>query len=133
VSAEPKNELADLLDRCRGTIERNLSALEDAGDHVIGMIRAALKPPATKKRGKKTSRRVKYDDKRVSHLAWLTIRVCEITTSLRQLEKHDRTMAKSPEQRQKLVEAYIRQLDPVRRAELGQLIASLAEQRSVLQ
>lgn len=128
------DEVADLLERCRQTIEKNVAALDACCSRAIAMLKP---PPAPRKRRGSKARRAAtpapYNDKLVSHLAWLTIRVAEVTTSLRQLEKHDRTMARTPEQRHKLVVSYIRQLDPVRRAELAQLIAGLDQERSVLQ
>lgn len=140
MSDDDENKVGGLLDRCRDRIERNMGALEDASERAIGLLRASLAPQKAARtprgrviKGAKVERAKEYDDKLVSHLAWLTIRITEVATSLRQLEKHDRAMSRTPEQRHRLVLAYIKQCDPVRRAEIGAEIGKLAEQRSVLQ
>jgi hypothetical protein len=76
---------------------------------------------------------VAYNDKLGSHLAWTTSHMAGVVNALRQLEKHDRHMARTEDQRYRLVEAYIRQLDPIRRAQLRETLGELEQERSVLQ
>lgn len=73
-----------------------------------------------------------YDEKMGSHLAWVTAKIAEVTTALRQLEKHDRVMSKSPEQRFKLVCVYLRtEATPEQRADVQRLLAELDNARVV--
>src|ERR1700749_4551086 len=99
------HEVADLLDRCRETIAANVATLERCsaeGRKRRDEAMSAPDPaPAPLKKGAKASRAAAkakiYPDKLVSHLAWLTDKLGELTTALRQLEKHDRHMARTPE------------------------------------
>jgi hypothetical protein len=60
-----------------------------------------------------------------SHLAWLLERVARLQDSLRQLEKHDRIMTKTPAQRYQLVMAFLRDLAPDQRANVARELAAL--------
>lgn len=72
----------------------------------------------------------KYDDKLASHLVWLTLQMAGISNELRQLEKHDRVMSRTPEQRWALVLEYIRtELSPAQRLELATMLDDLKTMR----
>lgn len=110
-------EVSEMLDRARETMNRALVALDSASDKVIAEIAAAPK----------------YPDKLGSHLAWITRQVAEVTNALRQLEKHDRVMSRTPAQRFSLVRHYIEaEATPPQRAELLRLLTELDAGRSVL-
>lgn len=67
-----------------------------------------------------------YDDKMASHLVWLTLQMAGISNELRQLEKHDRVMSRTPEQRWALVLEYIRtELSSRQRLELSTMLEDL--------
>lgn len=111
------SDTADLLDRCRNALDKAVTALEWAQSKVIERLENAEQ----------------YDQKLGSHLAWTAAKVAEITTSIRQLEKHDRTMVKSPTQRFGLVKEFLRgEATPIQRAEIMAMLGELVEQRSVL-
>ena len=106
-----------MLDRARETMDRALQALDKASQGVIEEL----------------SKSKSYDIKLGSHLAWVTRQVGEVTSAIRQLEKHDRVMSRTPEQRFRLVCEYIRsEASPIQRAELAAVIAELDQGRSLL-
>jgi hypothetical protein len=109
-------EVADLLDRSRQTLSKALGALDLGCDKVI----------------EKLTTDTEYDKNTGSHLAWVASKVAEVMSALRQLEKHDRLMAKTPEQRFALVCAFVRDLGAPQRAQIAQLLASLEGERKVL-
>ena len=116
-------EVSEMLDRARETMNRALITL----DTCAGRAEEQLLRPANGRKPRK------YDDKLASHLAWLTSRVAEVTSALRQLEKHDRVMSKTPAQRFALVCAYLEtEASPIQRAEVAGLLARLDQGRSVL-
>lgn len=106
-------EVSEMLDRARESMSKALTALDLACDKVIAELAEADE----------------YNEKLGSHLAWVTAKVAEITSALRQLEKHDKAMAKSPAQRHALVMQYIRDLDAPRRAEIVALCSELEKGR----
>jgi len=109
-----------MLDRARESMNRSLIALDSCAARAEKLLLEPTDPQ-------------KYDDKLASHLAWLTSRVAEVTSALRQLEKHDRVMSKTPEQRFQLVCAYLRsEASPVQRAAVAELLGELDRGRSVL-
>jgi superfamily II RNA helicase len=106
-----------MLDRARESMNRALIALDSAATKVMAAIEAAPE----------------YPDKLGSHLAWITRQVAEVTNALRQLEKHDRVMSRTPAQRFALVRGYIEaEATPPQRADLLQLLTELDTGRSVL-
>lgn len=110
-------EVSEMLDRAREMMSVGLMALEKAQARAI----KALEEPGV------------YNDKLGSHVAWSIRQVSEVTSALRQLEKHDRLMARTPEQRFRLVRAYIEaEASPLQRAELLGLLQQLDTGRSVL-
>jgi septal ring factor EnvC (AmiA/AmiB activator) len=109
-------EVAEMLDRARETLNRNLISLDLATAKVEQQLAEATT----------------YDHKLGSHLAWVTGKVAEVTSALRQLEKHDRAMSKTPEQRFALVCDYVRELDAPRRAQLMQILTAIEGARTVL-
>jgi superfamily II RNA helicase len=111
------NEVHEMLDRARESMDRALRALDSATKRVI----------------EKLEGNEEYDEKVGSHLAWVTAKVAEVTSALRQLEKHDKAMSRTPEQRFRLVIEYIKnELDPARRAQLAELLSGLEQERRVL-
>jgi hypothetical protein len=116
-------EVADMLDRAKDTLSRSLATIDRESTRISEQLtELAGVQPYDHKLGHKLG----------SHLAWVTGKVAETMSALRQLEKHDRAQAKTAEQRHKLVKDYIRALDPVRLADLRQLIDELGTARSVL-
>lgn len=110
-------EVSEMIDRAREMMSRSLIALEEAQKRAL----AQLAEPGD------------YDDKLGSHVAWVTRQVAEVTGALRQLEKHDRLMSRTPEQRYQLVRAYVEhEASPLQRSELLGLLQQLDTGRSVL-
>ena len=73
-----------------------------------------------------------YDVNLASHLFWSTERLSGISAELRQLEKHDRVMTRTPEQRWELVRDYVRnELSPRQRTELAAMLEQLQNARVV--
>lgn len=111
-------EVSEMIDVARETLAESLLALQSAQARVIQELSddaAADKP---------------YDEKRGSHLAWVAAKIAEITSALRQLEKHDRIQGKTPEQRQRLILAYVQtQATPDQRAEIAAAIAQVESAR----
>lgn len=67
-----------------------------------------------------------------SHLFWATERLAGICSELRQLEKHNRVMSRTPEQRWALVCDYVRnELSPRQRTELATMLDQLKNTRVV--
>lgn len=109
-----------MLDRARDTLDRALEGLDRANVMVTQRL-ADLEAAG------------EYDEKLGSHLAWSAAKVAEITSALRQLEKHDRTQSRTPEQRFKIILEWARcEATPVMRAELAALLASLDTEQRVL-
>lgn len=107
-------EVSEMLDDARETLAANIKALDDASTR----CRQRLADDAANDKP--------YDEKMGSHLAWISAKVAEITTSLRLMEKHDKSMAKTPEQRRKLIFEYVRrELDPAGRQELMILLTEI--------
>jgi len=107
----------ELLANCRRTLAKSVRALDKCCDTVIAKLDAATE----------------YDSALASHLAWVNERISAVTTAIRQLEKHDKAMSRTPEQRFRLVCEYIRnELDPPRRATLVDLLSGLEQERRVL-
>jgi hypothetical protein len=71
----------------------------------------------------------KYSIPMASHVAYLATKRAEIVGQLRQLDKHDRVMSKTPEQRFRIVCAFVRELDAVKLGELEQVIAEVRTRR----
>lgn len=114
-------EVDEMLDRARESLNRRLitlDALADRADKTIGKVLSGDEP---------------YDIKMASHHAWMTGQVAEVVSALRQLEKHDRQMSKTPAQRFALVCKYLKdEASPIQRATVAQLLAELGQGRSVL-
>lgn len=73
-----------------------------------------------------------YDKDMASHLVWLVLQMAGISTELRQLEKHDRVMTRTPEQRWALVCEYVkRELSPRQRTELATMLEEIKNARVV--
>lgn len=109
-------EVQGLLDRARDSLDRSITALEKCSEKVRQKLDA----------------NEEYDSTLASHLAWLTRGMADVIGQLRQLEKHNRAQAKTPEQRHKLVRDYISRLDKTRRDELRRLLDQLDGERSIL-
>jgi aspartokinase len=107
---------ADLLEKARISLAKSMETLEICLERVRKQL-------ATEQG---------YDAKLGSHLAWVTSHMAGVTNALRQLEKHDRHMARTPEQRHELVLAYLQQLDPIRRADVRAKLDQLDQKRSIL-
>lgn len=108
-------EETSMLDKCGVAIAAALPALS-----------ACIEQIAKKIEGKET-----YDIKDGSHLAWLSSYIVALSSELRQLEKHDRSMSKTPKQRFELVIKYLRTLSPEQRAEAAAVL-QVEDGRSVL-
>jgi hypothetical protein len=112
-----KSKVAGLLDRQRDSLDAELAALDELSKRAIA---AAL---GTKK----------YKATLTSHVAWVASKRAEILSHLRQLEKHDRTMARTPGQQFVLIKAWLRiEATPAQRAEIAEMLAAVASQRGVL-
>ncbi len=90
------SEVSGMIDTARETLAKALKALDDAQTRVIAKLDQA------------TADDEPYDEKLGSHLAWTAAKIAEITSALRQLEKHDKVMSKTPAQRFKLICDYLR-------------------------
>jgi hypothetical protein len=112
-----KSKVAGLLDRQRDSLDAELAALDELSKRAIAAALGAKKYKATL----------------TSHVAWVASKRAEIVSHLRQLEKHDRTMSRTPAQQFALIKSWLKQqATPEQRAEVAAMIADLAEQRSVL-
>lgn len=117
IEDELKPKVADMLEKQRAALARELDALDLASEKAITLLNATEK----------------YDLKVGSHLAWLAKQRAEVVSHLRQLEKHDRAMTKTPEQRFSLIKAYLRtEATPMQLAEVATLVSERTEGRSVL-
>lgn len=108
-------EETSMLDKCVAAIAAALPALSAC----IAQI------------AKKIEDKQEYDIKDGSHLAWLSSYIVALSSELRQLEKHDRSMSKTPKQRHDLVLKYLRTLSPEQRAE-AIAVLQVEDGRSVL-
>lgn len=114
---ELRPKVADMLENQRVAMARDLAALDQISQRAI--IDALAGP--------------KLDLKASSHVAWVATQRAGIVGQLRQLEKHDRVMSKTPAQRFALVQSYLRtEASPQQLAEVAQLVAELTSGRSVL-
>jgi len=117
IEDELKPKVADMLEKQRAALAVELDALDLASEKAIAMLKKAKK----------------YDMKLGSHIAWLATKRAEVVSHLRQLEKHDRAMTKTPEQRFSLIKAYLRtEASPMQLAEVGTLVTERTEGRSML-
>lgn len=114
------SEVSEMLDTARETLAEALEALRAGQARVIAKL-------------KTLDEAEEYDDKLGSHLAWVASKVAEITSSLRQLEKHDKVMAKTPQQRFDLICAYLRaEATPEQCAAFSGILRERAEGSRVL-
>lgn len=112
-----KSKVAGLLDRQRDSLDTELAALDELSKRAIAAALSAKRYKATL----------------TSHVAWVASKRAEIVSHLRQLEKHDRTMARTPGQQFVLIKAWLRtEATPAQRAEVAEMLATLASERSVL-
>lgn len=107
-----------LVEAARTTIAKALASL----DACVGRVATMLEGEDV------------YSDKAASHLAWLTKHVAQILGEVRKLEAHDRnTVGKmSPEERDRLVVEYLRDLQPERRGEFRVLLDQLDASEAIL-
>lgn len=111
------DDVANMLERARKTLDKALTALDEAQDRVT----------------EKLANADEYDDKLGSHLAWTAGKISEILSSLRQLEKHDRHMSRTPEQRFRLVLEYVRsEASPEQRVQIRDVLAQVDDVGRVL-
>lgn len=105
---------ASLLERVRGTVESAAAALDRAIKRVSSDLDASEE----------------YDDKKASHLAWVSQKLVGMLSELRKLEAHNRqTVTKlSPDERDHLVRAYLEALPPDRRDAFVLFLRGLTEQ-----
>lgn len=112
-----KSKVADLLDRQRDSLDAELVALDELSKRAIAAALSAKRYKATL----------------TSHVAWVASKRAEIVSHLRQLEKHDRTMSRTPAQQFALIKVWIaQQATPAQRAEVAEMLAALASERGVL-
>lgn len=94
------------------------------------LSQALIELDALSKRAAKAARSAKkYSIPMASHVAYLATKRGEIVGQLRQLEKHDRLVSKTPEQRFRIVLAYVRELDATKLAELEMAITETKTRR----
>lgn len=109
-------DAASMLDRCSAAMADALPAL----NAVIARVAETAADPD-----------VEYDSKLGSHLAWMVEKLVALSNELRQLEKHDRHQAKTPDQRRTLILTWLRQASPEEQAEALEVLTK-ANTRSVL-
>ena len=110
------DDVTQMLDSARKSLAKELDFLDGCSQKAMDELNAADE----------------YDIKLGSHIAWVARQRAEITGQLRQLEKHDRVMAKSPEQRFKLICAWVEtEATPEQRARVAEIIAGIDSARVV--
>lgn len=110
------DDVTQMLDSARKSLAKELDFLDECSQKAMDELNAAGE----------------YDIKLGSHIAWVARQRAEITGQLRQLEKHDRVMAKSPEQRFKLICAWVEtEATPEQRARVAEIIAGIDSARVV--
>jgi len=113
-------EVSEMLDQCRERMNRALQSLDRCQERVIKELEKSEKDGTG------------YNDKLGSHLAWMVGKVAEVTSALRQLERHDRQQSKSPEQRRRLFHEAIKRMPSHERAEIAELLGQLEQRRELL-
>lgn len=108
--------VSEMIETQLVSMARELVALDAVSERAIAAERASKK----------------YDVKLGSNVAWIAERRANVLAELRQCEKHERHMVRTPEQRQQLVLEYVRQAGPVHLAEIAAVVRERELGRSVL-
>jgi hypothetical protein len=115
---QPGQSHESLLDSARNTIAKGLATLDRCVDRVSAMLEDDEL----------------YDDKAASHLAWLLKNQSQIVGELRKLEAHDKRSVATmkPDEKDRLVWAYVEDLPVERRHQLRSRLDDLDEKERLL-
>lgn len=119
-TAEPESDaLDDLSKRLRTSCRRSLASL----DSLLDMV-------DTRRQALQDSGGEGFDESLARAGAALSRSVKDICGELRQLEKHDKRMVLTPEQRFTELKKYLRTLDPMQRKEILALMQGIEKGRT---